>query len=286
MNANEYHASRKFAETSSFGRIAYVERGAGPAALFIHGFPLNGFQWRDVADDLQNDRRCLMPDLMGQGHTQATSGADRSFAAQARMLAGFLDSVKADSVDLIGNDTGAGISQMFATLYPARVRTWTLTNCEVHNLRPNPMLEQLLDAFESGVALAGLKMMLADITVARQQFASAYENPASITEESVKTYLEPLLNGESQAKTGYGWRANREQLVSIAPKLNANKIPVQVVWAEADTAFDREASIGWLRENLGGLKMTTLVPRAKLFFPEEHPKLVSVLLREFWKYAA
>jgi pimeloyl-ACP methyl ester carboxylesterase len=282
MNAAEFHVRRKFAETS-FGKIAWVERGAGPAALFIHGFPLNGFQWRDIADDLQDDRRCLMPDLMGQGHTEAAAGADRSFAGQARMLAAFLDSVKAESVDLIGNDTGAGISQMFATMYPARVRSWTLTNCEVHNLWPNPMLEQLLDAFESGMALDGLKMMLGDINIARQQFASAYENPASITEESVKTYLEPLLKADLQAKSGYGWRANREQLVSIAPKLRANKIPVQVVWAEADTAFDRDASINWLRENLGGLKKVTLVPRAKLFFPEEHPKLMSVMLREFWR---
>ena len=285
MNAQEFHANRKFAETS-FGKIAWVERGAGPAALFIHGFPLNGFQWRDIADDLQNDRRCLMPDLMGQGYTEAAVGTDRSFAGQARMLAAFLDTVKADTVDLIGNDTGAGISQMLATMYPARVRTWTLTNCEVHNLWPNPMLEQLLDGFESGMALAGLKMMVADINIARQQFASAYENPAAITEATVKTYLEPLLHGDSQAKTGYGWRANREQLVSIAPKLNANKIPVQAVWAEADTAFDRDASLKWLRENLGGLKKITPVPRAKLFFPEEHPKLVSVMLREFWKSAA
>jgi haloalkane dehalogenase len=280
MNATEFHANRKFAETS-FGKIAYVERGVGPAALFIHGFPLNGFQWRDIADDLQNDRRCLMPDLMGQGHTVSSTGADRSFAGQTQMLAAFLDAVHADTVDLIGNDTGAGISQMFATMYPNRVRTWTLTNCEVHNLWPNPMLEQLLDAFESGAAAAGLKMMLADLSIARQQFASAYENPASITEESVKTYLAPLLEGDASAKNGYGWRGNREQLVSIAPKLAANKIPVQVVWAEADTAFDRDASLKWLRENLGGLKKITLVPRAKLFFPEEHPKLMSVMIREF-----
>ena len=280
MNATEFHANRKFAETS-FGKIAYVERGVGPAALFIHGFPLNGFQWRDIADDLQNDRRCLMPDLMGQGHTVSSTGADRSFAGQTQMLAAFLDAVHADTVDLIGNDTGAGISQMFATMYPNRVRTWTLTNCEVHNLWPNRMLEQVLDGFESGAALAGLTMILADINLARQQFASAYEDPGTLTEESVKVYLEPMLNGDSQAKTGHGWRANREQLVSIAPKLRVNKIPVQVVWAEADTAFDCEASLKWLRENLGGLRKITTVPRAKVFFPEEHPKLMSVMIREF-----
>jgi haloalkane dehalogenase len=40
-----FHASRRFAKTH-FGRIAYIERGAGPVALFMHGLPLNGYQWR------------------------------------------------------------------------------------------------------------------------------------------------------------------------------------------------------------------------------------------------
>ena len=43
--AAEFHAARRFVETP-FGRIAYVERGRGPVALFLHGLPLNGFQWR------------------------------------------------------------------------------------------------------------------------------------------------------------------------------------------------------------------------------------------------
>ncbi len=45
VKAAAFHAMRRFAETR-FGRIAYVERGTGDAALFLHGFPLNGFQWR------------------------------------------------------------------------------------------------------------------------------------------------------------------------------------------------------------------------------------------------
>ena len=45
MKAAEFHQARKFADTT-FGRIAYVEKGSGPVALFVHGFPLNGFAWR------------------------------------------------------------------------------------------------------------------------------------------------------------------------------------------------------------------------------------------------
>ena len=48
MKAAEFHQARKFADTT-FGRIAYVEQGSGPVALFVHGFPLNGFVWRGCA---------------------------------------------------------------------------------------------------------------------------------------------------------------------------------------------------------------------------------------------
>lgn len=40
LDAAAYRATRRFADLS-FGRIAYVERGAGATALFLHGAPLN-----------------------------------------------------------------------------------------------------------------------------------------------------------------------------------------------------------------------------------------------------
>jgi len=41
LTAADYRATRQFAQTA-FGRIAYVERGVGRPALFLHGFPLGG----------------------------------------------------------------------------------------------------------------------------------------------------------------------------------------------------------------------------------------------------
>src|SRR5690242_9376468 len=63
-DAAAFAAARRFAQTP-FGRIAYVERGRGDAALFLHGFPLNGFQWRGALDRLASHRRCVVPDFLG-----------------------------------------------------------------------------------------------------------------------------------------------------------------------------------------------------------------------------
>lgn len=70
IDAERYRRSRRFAELP-VSRVAYAERGRGPAALFVHGFPLNGFQWRGALERLHMRRRCIAPDVMGMGFTRA-----------------------------------------------------------------------------------------------------------------------------------------------------------------------------------------------------------------------
>jgi pimeloyl-ACP methyl ester carboxylesterase len=69
MQASEFQSSRKFVQTA-FGRIAYVERGSGPVALFVHALPLCGYQWRYALDELSSMRTCVAPDMMGLGYSE------------------------------------------------------------------------------------------------------------------------------------------------------------------------------------------------------------------------
>src|SRR5256885_16199179 len=105
MDAKSFHASRRYADTA-FGRVAYVERGSGPVAVFVHGFPLNGFQWRDVIDGLAGVRRCVAVDPMGLGHTQVPANQSLGPPDQAATLAAGADALRADPVHLVGNDSG------------------------------------------------------------------------------------------------------------------------------------------------------------------------------------
>ena len=283
MKAAEFHQARKFADTT-FGRIAYVEKGSGPAALFIHGFPVNGFAWRDVLDDLAPARRCIAPDLMGLGYTEIKADQDLGFDQQAAMIAGFLDRLGLSQVDLVGNDSGASISQVFAARYPSRLRSLTLTNCEVHDLWPNAMLKAAFDQFADPSIVMGMKTMLNAPAVARQAFASVYEDAERIPDEAFKTYFEPLVSSEDRSNSMRRFLSlgNLKVLTSIAPQLRELKVPTLIAWGEADTAFDLK-SPEWLKNNIGSVRRLIMVPRAKLFFPEEHPKLMSVLLQEFWR---
>ncbi|MFC6977511.1 alpha/beta fold hydrolase [Microbulbifer taiwanensis] len=138
MNVAAFHAARRFAETR-FGRIAYIDRGAGEVALFLHGFPLNSFQWRGAIDRLSAHRRCVAPDFLAMGYTQVAEGQSVTPDAQVEMLLALLDQLAITSVDLVANDSGGAVAQLFVTRHPERVRTLLLTNCDTEMDCPRPL---------------------------------------------------------------------------------------------------------------------------------------------------
>ena len=119
-------------ETAS-GRISYAETGSGPVALFVHGVVLNKHLWRHQLAGLSDIRRCIAVDLMAHGDTEIEPTQDVSVTANANMLREVLDALRIDQVDLVGNDSGGGIAQIFAALNPDRVRSLTLTNCDAYD---------------------------------------------------------------------------------------------------------------------------------------------------------
>src|SRR4030095_17022198 len=127
MTTSVVSANTRTIQTPS-GRIAYTEQGTGPVALFVHGVLLNKHLWRHQLAHLSDIRRCIAPDLLAHGDTEISPGQNVSVTANADMLREFLDAQFIDQVDLVGNDSGGGIAQIFAASFPERVRTLTLTD--------------------------------------------------------------------------------------------------------------------------------------------------------------
>jgi pimeloyl-ACP methyl ester carboxylesterase len=75
MNRAEFTAQQKITATPS-GRIAYVEQGDGPAAVFLHGILLNKYFWRHQLAELRSMRRCIALDLLAHGTTEITPESD------------------------------------------------------------------------------------------------------------------------------------------------------------------------------------------------------------------
>ena len=48
-------------------KMAYVEAGKGDPIVFLHGNPMSSYLWRNVMPHLEDQGRCIAPDLMGMG---------------------------------------------------------------------------------------------------------------------------------------------------------------------------------------------------------------------------
>ena len=276
----EFAAARCFADTS-FGRIAYVERGDGPAALFLHGVPLNGFHWRHQLASLSDVRRCIAPDLLGLGHTEIAAGCDLRFTAQADMLLELLDALGIDRVDLVGNDSGGGIAQILAAKAPERLRSLVLTNCDTHDNWPPA-------AFQPLVELARQHQLGAVLQAARGNpaaFAPAYERPEERA-EALGVYLDPVLASPERIDGLERYVASMDstQTTSIRPQLEKLEVPTLVAWAMADVYFAPEWA-DWLARTIPGVRRVVRLENAKLFFPEERPYELNGWIRQHWSEA-
>ena len=149
MALDKAQSSKHSIQTAS-GRISYVEQGTGPVALFVHGVLLNGHLWRHQLGELSDIRRTIAVDLLAHGDTEITADQDVSVTANAKMLSEFLDALHIDQVDLVGNDSGGGIAQIFAALNPERVRTLTLTDCDTHDNWPPEAFKPFLAMAANG----------------------------------------------------------------------------------------------------------------------------------------
>src|SRR5580693_8280425 len=155
-------------ETPS-GRISYASAGSGPVALFVHGVVLNKHLWRHQLAGLSELRRCFAVDLLAHGDTEIAPDQDVSVTANAQMLKEVLDALQIDQVDVVGNDSGGGISQIFAALNPERVRTLTLTDCDASDK----------SIYRSPDALG-----------------PAYERPETASDADIEAYLQPFVRTE------------------------------------------------------------------------------------------
>ena len=153
-------------ETPS-GRISYAEAGSGPVALFVHGVLLNKHLWRRQLAGLSDIRRCIAVDLLAHGDTEIEPNQDVSVTANANMLREVLDALQIDQVDLVGNDSGGGIAQIFAALNPNRVRSLTLTNCDTHDNWPPEAFKPFVEMAVAGGLSDTLNAMLADKAIYR-----------------------------------------------------------------------------------------------------------------------
>ena len=274
--------SIRTAETT-FGKIAYDEAGTGQVALFVHGVLMNKHLWRHQLAALGDIRRCIAADLLAHGDTEIAPNQDVSVTANAHMLRELLDTLAIDQVDLVGNDSGGGICQIFAALNPERVRTLTLTNCDTHDNWPPEAFKGFVDMVRAGGLKGTLTAMLADKAVYRSPDAlgPGYEDPQSVTDGDIETYLRPFLRTPQRTAdlARFITAFDNRHTLAIEPQLRTLKAPTLIAWATDDVFFSVKWA-RWLADTIPGAKPPVLFEGARIFFPEERADPFNAVFRK------
>lgn len=287
--SRRWDRDRRF-QSTRFGRTAYVERGSGPAALFLHGFPLSSFQWRGAFDRLSDVRRCIAPDWMGLGATEVARGQSVTPNDQLAMLVEFLDALAIGEADVVANDSGGAIAQLLAVRHPTRVRSLLLTNCDVEPDSPPAALKPVFELAEMGIwPDAWLEPWLKDGAKARAADGlggMCYANPAHPTDAALSQYLGPILSSleRKDLANRYALGLRPNPLAGIEPALRQLRVPTRIVWGMSDDIFAKD-SPDYLARVLPRVEGVRRIAEAKLFFPEEYPDIIAQEARALWRVA-
>jgi len=272
----------------SRGDVAYVDQGDGdaPAALFVHGILVNADIWRNAIWDVADMRRCVAPDLPAHGATPVPVGdaADLSLNGLAALLDELCEHLGLARIDLVANDTGGAVAQVFAARYPERIRTLTLTNCDVHDNFPPEAFRPFVALAESGELGPMVAAMAGDLALARSEtgFGMGYAHTDQLSDEVLASYLGPFVPDQGKGLERLLTASSASELMAVEPLLAELHAPAQIAWGTADPFFEPV----WARRleaMIPGVERVTLVPDAMLFWPDERAADLVPLLRDFWE---
>lgn len=142
----DFPASFKTSEIATNGTTIHVRYGgSGPAVVLLHGYGETGDMWVAMAADLARDHTVVVPDLRGLGlSAKPAGGFDKK--TQAGDVAGVLDALKLQRVDVVAHDIGNMVAWQFAAQHPERLRKIVLIDAPVPGVGPweeilkNPLL--------------------------------------------------------------------------------------------------------------------------------------------------
>ncbi|KAF3338558.1 bifunctional epoxide hydrolase 2-like protein [Carex littledalei] len=298
-----------------------AEKGpaAGPAILFIHGFPELWYSWRHQILSLsERGFRCIAPDMRGYGDTSAPSSiSSYTIFHLVGDLIALLDNLSLPQVFVVGHDWGAMVAWQLCMFRPDRVKA--LVNLSVAFMPRNPAVKTV-DQFRSfygddyymcrfqeyGVVDKELASMDSRLFFKTILTMSGAEGSMSLSKASLESYKVPdvlpswLSEEEIEyfaskfQKSGFTGGINYYRCLDLnweltAPWTNTKvEVPTKYIVGDRDITYHYPGiqdfiHKGGLKGYVPLLKETVVVPGAGHFIQQERAQEISDHIYDFIK---
>lgn len=122
------------------GTLSYTDAGTGPPIVFLHGNPTSARLYRHLIRALVPDHRCIAPDYLGFGRSEAPADCSYRPSLHATLIERLLLHLNVDNITLVLHDWGGPIGLSFAIRNPSTVRRLVLMNTWAWPLTHRPLI--------------------------------------------------------------------------------------------------------------------------------------------------
>jgi haloalkane dehalogenase len=184
--------------------MAYVDVGEGDTILFLHGNPTSSYLWRNIIPHLSDLARCLAPDLIGMGDSEALDdpGLDSyRFVEHREYLDDLLVQLDiGDRVTFVVHDWGSALGFDWANRHRDRVKGIAYMEAIVQNVSWEMWPEAARSIFQAMRSPAGENIILEKNVFVERILPSSILR--DLTEEEMAMYRAPfVVPGESRRPT-------------------------------------------------------------------------------------
>lgn len=266
-------------------RLHLVDGGAGPAVIFLAGFPQSWYAWRRVLPLMADSHRVIAVDLPGQGDSETpldgfdTARAGERIAALARVLG-------LQRYALVGHDIGAWIAYPYATRHADVLDKVVLIDANIPGVTLPASITLGPDNWRSWhflfnsvpdlpeALLHGRERVLIEWFFRRKTANRAAVFSEADIDEYARVYRQP---GGLRGMLGYYRAVEEDRRQNQALSSTATNVPILAIAGAQGSAPDLPAALKPLVANLS----CATIAECGHYIPEEKPLALVEQLRAF-----
>lgn len=252
-------------------RLCYREFGHAhaPAVLLLHGWPLSGVTYRHLIETLRHSYRCIVPDLPGAGDTPWSSHIQETIHGYVEVLRAFVDTMKLDSLAIVGHDSGGGVGRLLAAQLGSRVNCVVLQNTELPDY-VSPMVRALKLMASSKLSATLLQQLMRVPAVRRSPlgFGSAFGERDLIDGEFYDACIEPVLRDFS-GQAAVLSHVDFDFIRSLPEAHGRIEAPIHLCWGGSDREYFPLEKARQMQSQFRVRGELKVIPEAKVFVHEE-----------------
>jgi pimeloyl-ACP methyl ester carboxylesterase len=206
-------------------KIHYLEAGAGPAVILLHGLGGDSTNWAFTTPALAAKYHVYVPDQIGFGVSDKPA-IEYRVGTLVDFLNGFCNKLGIAKASVVGNSLGGWTAVNFALAYPEKVDKLVLVDSAGYSLGHNggpPATREML-----------LTLNPSTLAQTKQVMNSIFANKSMVTDQLAERFFtDHLKKGDGYTISKFVDSILRNEDV-VDGKLTAVKVPTLIVWGKQD----------------------------------------------------